>query len=805
MCKFIVSALSICLILAAGFPTPVRAEWVKDGFGIVTLTSSQYYPQIVMDGSGGAIVVWWDARAGQRHYAQRVDAYGAPLWAANGVPLCPTSEYNYTPISMVSDGAGGAIVVWRDGRIPEGIYAQRIDPDGNILWGSDALPVCTASQYQQYPQVASDGAGGAYIVWQDERNGNIDVYAQRINASGAVQWTTDGVAVSVATGSQELPQIAADMFGAYITWKDSRSGNYDIYVQRISPSGAASWTANGVAVCTAVNVQELPDIIPTGYGGTILTWQDYRGGVVPAVYIHHVNAAGTPQWTTDGIAVTALGGDKMHPQIVSDGTTAGSVVAWEQSGGGATDIYAQRFNGSGAAQWTTNGVTVCSAYNYQRYPKITRDEGGNLFVAWYDQRISYETDIYAQKLDASGNALWAANGAAVCSATNAQAEQQIVSDGARGAIITWHDLRSGGSGDIYAQRIEENGYWGYPAPDIFRVRDVPGDQGGYANVAWYSSRLDPLPDALVTKYTVWRAMDQAQAARAMERGAALISSPSDIAPDATDGVIRTQELAGGTYFWELVSSVDAYYLTSYSKAVPTLFDSTAACTDYQYFQVIAHTANAKVFWVSEPDSGRSVDNLSPAPPTGLAGRQVYAPEGLTLTWNANREKDLDRYVIYRGTDASFVPGPGNLVASTPDTLFLDGNWRWDGGYYYKVVAADIHGNESPWSLLAPEGVTDVDSPKAPAATYLAQNFPNPFNPSTRIGFGLKAPADVSLRIYDAAGRVVRVLVEGNRPAGTYAELWDGKDNGGRAVASGIYFYRLDAGMFTQTRKMVLLK
>jgi flagellar hook assembly protein FlgD len=76
---------------------------------------------------------------------------------------------------------------------------------------------------------------------------------------------------------------------------------------------------------------------------------------------------------------------------------------------------------------------------------------------------------------------------------------------------------------------------------------------------------------------------------------------------------------------------------------------------------------------------------------------------------------------------------------------------------------------------------------------------------TRITFGLKEPATVSLRVYDAAGRLLRVLVAGSRPAGTYSELWDGRDASGRAVASGIYFYRLSAGAFESTKKMILVR
>jgi len=102
-------------------------------------------------------------------------------------------------------------------------------------------------------------------------------------------------------------------------------------------------------------------------------------------------------------------------------------------------------------------------------------------------------------------------------------------------------------------------------------------------------------------------------------------------------------------------------------------------------------------------------------------------------------------------------------------------------------------------------ITGVEDPRTPQPAFLAQNYPNPFNPATRIPFGLREPASVSLRIYDATGRLVRVLVEGDRAAGTYGELWDGRNGGGDSAASGIYFYRLIAGIFSETRKMILMK
>ena len=95
--------------------------------------------------------------------------------------------------------------------------------------------------------------------------------------------------------------------------------------------------------------------------------------------------------------------------------------------------------------------------------------------------------------------------------------------------------------------------------------------------------------------------------------------------------------------------------------------------------------------------------------------------------------------------------------------------------------------------------------EVPAVNSLSQNFPNPFNPSTTIEFGLRGKGHVSLVIYDVAGRLVKTLVDEERGAGGHKVVWDGKNNTGSTVASGIYFYRLVAGDFVQTKKLVLLR
>jgi hypothetical protein len=93
------------------------------------------------------------------------------------------------------------------------------------------------------------------------------------------------------------------------------------------------------------------------------------------------------------------------------------------------------------------------------------------------------------------------------------------------------------------------------------------------------------------------------------------------------------------------------------------------------------------------------------------------------------------------------------------------------------------------------------------ANYIDNNYPNPFNPETTIRFGIKEPGHVSLRVYDVSGRLVRTLVNGEQTprAEGFAVRWDGRNNEGNPVASGVYFYKLITKNFTKTKKMVLLK
>ncbi|HXV13670.1 MAG TPA: FlgD immunoglobulin-like domain containing protein [Candidatus Krumholzibacteria bacterium] len=175
-----------------------------------------------------------------------------------------------------------------------------------------------------------------------------------------------------------------------------------------------------------------------------------------------------------------------------------------------------------------------------------------------------------------------------------------------------------------------------------------------------------------------------------------------------------------------------------------------------------------------------------------------------LNWDGSPEADVAQYAVYADAASGFVPGAANLVAivAAPATSYLVGPIASDT--YFKVNAIDDDGYAGGYSVEASAQPSTGSGPTS-YRTRLFQNHPNPFNPETEIRFELAVPSNVSITVFDAAGRLVRVLENGNRPAGEHTVRWNGRNDAGGPVSSGVYFYRMSATGFDQTRKMVLLK
>ncbi len=424
-------------------------------------TSEHIAHQITSDGADGAILVWQDQhdvlKTGKDISAQRINSIGEVQWASSGVAVSSAPNDQTAP-QVVSDGKSGAIVVWQDARggVKYDVYAQKLNPAGEAQWEAKGVAISLAANDQIVPQIISDEAGGAIIAWQDFRTGTAHIYAQRINGAGKKLWLEGGVAISVAPQGQTAPRMISDgSGGAVVVWQDFRSGKQnDIYTQRVNADGRVQWTEDGVAISTAASDQITPALVSDGTGGATIVWEDAREGKVH-VYAQRINGAGAVEWAKDGVAVSGGAGSQGAPQVVSD-DLGGAILAWHDTRGENRDIYAQRVNRVGATQWTPNGIPISTAAGDQVSPHLIADGRGGALIVWDDSRGGSESDIYAQRINNAGTGQWITNGVAVSTAGSNQRAARLMSDGAEGAIIAWQDARAG-KPNIFVQKVSANG------------------------------------------------------------------------------------------------------------------------------------------------------------------------------------------------------------------------------------------------------------------------------------------------------------------------------------------------------------
>ena len=368
---------------------------------------------------------------------------------------------------------------------------------GYVLWQADGVAVATATNQGAKPQLATDGSNGAIVTWYENRSGTDNIYAQRVYSDGTTAWATDGVSLSVAANDQYRPQIVTDgEGGAIVTWDDYRSGHDDIYAQRVYSDGTTAWTTDGVSLCVAPSQQYGAQIASDGAGGAIVTWSDARVGSQYDLYAQRVYSDGTTAWATNGVSLSMASNSQYDPQIVSDGA-GGAIVTWSDARVGSQyDLYAQRVYSDGTAAWATDGVSLCVAAGQQFDTQIASDGAGGAIVTWHDGRSGIDLDIYAQRVYSDGTTAWATHGVSLSGAAEHQRLPQIASDGAGGAIVTWEDRRSGSHYNIYAQRVYSDGTtaWATDGVSLSVVADdqwepqIASDGAGGAIVTWEDYR-----------------------------------------------------------------------------------------------------------------------------------------------------------------------------------------------------------------------------------------------------------------------------------------------------------------------------
>ncbi len=425
---------------------------------LCTASGTQSAPLLLADQAQGVWVIWEDARSARTIlYAQRLDSLGHPKLQSNGLALTTTTG-KQTNFAATSDGFGGFIVVWQEVTNDDGdILAQRFGANGQRLWGLNGKEVYRGSKEQSAPKVIATGEGGAYVFWHDQRTGSQDLIGQRLNENGDKLWNADGVELVTTRRAQTLgAAVLIPERGFALAWQDENPTPAQVFVQYYDQTGKAQWSAP-VRIAQSSGEQSEPRMLletnnANGFAFYV-AWLDERFNV-PNVYAQKLDVAGALLWGTAGIAAGRAAGAQKEIQLLRDAAN-GLFIIWEDARTDKGDLFAQRFDGAGNAQWPVAGLPFAQAEQGQFRPRVALDQHGGFIAVWEDERGT-GTNIYAQRVSALGQIVWPAGGLVLTDhgKKNSQAHVQTLLSSRAWSV--WMDERNG-SVDIFAQALTLQG------------------------------------------------------------------------------------------------------------------------------------------------------------------------------------------------------------------------------------------------------------------------------------------------------------------------------------------------------------
>ena len=373
--------------------------------------------------------------------------------------------------SIAFDGVN-YLVVWQDNRNGEwDIYGTRVDQSGVVI---DTLSIAISIDEgdQKEPSICFDGEN-YFVVWQDSCNGGWDIYGARVSPLGIVL-EPSGFVISDAPQNQICPSVSFDSTNYLVVWQDDRNGDWDIYGARVAQSGTVLDTT-GLPISNETNTQRSPSIV---FGGMeyLVVWGDKRNGDYDYIYAARVSLSGTVV-DSSGIFISASEDWNGNPAIAFDGTNY--LVVWENFRylyypDVDFDIYGVRVDQSGTVIDTTE-IHFTSNLWWQVHPAIMFD-GINYLVVWRNGEQYYWPypgdwrDIHGKRVSQSGVILDSI--IVISDAPEGQILPAVAFDGTN-YFVVWEDRRSTLSHDIFGSRVSTSGSVVDPAGIVISPTEKP--------------------------------------------------------------------------------------------------------------------------------------------------------------------------------------------------------------------------------------------------------------------------------------------------------------------------------------------
>ena len=914
----------------------LNAQWSNDptlNTAVCDLAGSQAIPKIATSTEGDIYIGWFSNETGNYDVRlQRFDSNGNELWAHNGILISDNPSMSWlTDWDMTVDEANHAILTFQDIRNGgnNNVYAYRISPAGDFIWGDDGLELSNSVAFDVSPKVTVTGIGNAVIAWQSEDV----IIMQKISPEGTLLWGDNGIILS-SNNTYSWPQLLpTDSEEIILKFFDDSGPPYSptryVYAQKFDTDGNPLWADNTV-ISNAGGISAWTQIFPIvsdRNGGFFIAWHDDRdSNMLADIFIQHVDANGQTLFTDDGLAVSLMPNrNHFYPELAFPENSTDTFVFWNEmdSNQNQRGIYGQKISDTGDRLWTDNGMAFIHLTPTDVYPTAARSSESDVVVFYKENLSPLNNQIKAMKIDPEGAFVWDDEQITLSSVASEKLHNVVSHYYNNQWIAAWEDRRTD-NGDIYAQNITLDGTlglqllppqnlvievvnyndvhmeWDPPASEDIIIQYHTGyDNNGIGNgLVYWICAARFTPDELINYYGDYQISHVKVHIRSpyfsfaeiiiWEGGSIGYAGFEVYSQDITNSVIiedwTIHELTtpipiiSNNEYWigygidvtgDYPSSVDA------GPAVPEKGDwmffysqgwfqiSVAYGLDYNW------CITGILSPIDSNDKSESVEigqaeKLSDNEITrDLIGYKIYRDgiviEILDPTQTTYDDLALDSGVYEYGITAVYDEGesvwlfaniiimlipPQNfsavvqemnnvfcswdsLVSTSRDfnsynvyrdnlliAIGITENFYLDvgvptGTYEYCGTAVYDGGWESEFSNPATVTV-DVGDLPIPLVTELIGNYPNPFNPSTTIYFTTESTENTELVIYNIKGQKIKTLECGESLSTiadgvSYSITWNGTDENNQPVSSGIYFYRLEAGKYTATKKMILMK
>ena len=415
-------------------------------------------PGLTSDGSGGAIVTYQvNGNETQTTYIQKLGTNGEFQWGGKGITL-------YSEQGPSEGGGASALLVNSDNYSTilvwaqaDSIWTQKIDSGGHFLWGAGNVRVTSGTYILK---AISDSLSGVVMAWSDDHD---NLYLQRIDSQGNLLWSVNKPLI------QTRPfDISCDGSGnTFVVWEDK---DFNVLVQKLDSTGEASWLPDGLLLSDLHGPGVGMDSITNdGAGGAIVAWicgissEDKVGITGQELYTQRVSAEGKTLWATGGLPIRTMAqrdSIPFEPQMTSD-NTGGAFIFWRDD----MSIYAQRIDATGESLWAQGGIEVWKGEGSLRSPyfSVAADGSGGVIVVWNytekGKRADQSPSLRAQRLDASGKKLWGESGVLVTSGSQGYLTPALIApDGNGGAFFSWAAGKNIHKATLsYAQRASAEG------------------------------------------------------------------------------------------------------------------------------------------------------------------------------------------------------------------------------------------------------------------------------------------------------------------------------------------------------------